>query len=364
MRKPRKGLYLILAFSLFLNLLLPPLAIANEEPGTSSNACVETIVEEVDGEEAVPSTPEETDSFTTEDAEPTTITEENSAAVDDEEAASVDEDESSIEDEGNVEETTPSDEEDNSSPTEDVTEETPQPCEEESDEQLDNSLNNGLMAKAIDDDINIITDVKIWNHPTQDGEPTPGLSKEIQDIRPELNERVSVEYFWKLPPGHSYSEGDTFTFQLPSKFELGLDLSGSLVSGEVGVVGEFIVTPEGQIIFTFNDKINGGEGFTGNFYVWRQFDASKLEDSTKQDIIFDIKDGAQVTIPLHFKKDGAGINKSGKAYQKDSENNRNSDNIKWVVDFNLGEETIQSAILTDKVPSGLTIDLSSCERHC
>lgn len=378
MRKPRKGLYLILAFSLFLNLLLPPLAIANEEPGTSSNACVETIVEEVDGEEAVPSTPEEADSFTTEDAEPstteeseltttadaesTTITEENSAAVDGEEAASVDEDESSIADEGNVEETTPSDEEDNSSPTEDVTEETPQPCDEESDEQLDNSLNNRVLVDGnkIEEERNIITNVKIWSNPDENGQKTEE-SVEIDDsIRVDIGAPISVHYLWDLASPHTYSAGDTFTFQLPNEFAPGLTLNGQLFGSNSEYVADFVVNGN-EVTFTFTDAINDGEGFTGDFYVWRKFVEKELEDSTKHNIVFETS-GGPVQIPVHFKNTtGADITKEGKPYQKGKQNSRNPDEIEWIVDFNLGEEKVTNAVFTDILPQGLTIDLTSIE---
>lgn len=352
MRKPRKALYLILAFALFLNLLMPPLASAAGEPGTSSNACVETTVEEVGGEEAAP--------FTTDEAEPSAATEENGAAVvaDEEAAASVDGDDSNAEDEGVVEETTPSDEADNSDTTDGVTEETTQPCEEEANEQLAKPL-NGLMENANKE--NIIKSIKMY-----DKEPTIEDNKlilpdghEITDPdytsnpgnRPSTGSAVAIIFEWELGENHSYNGDDIFTFELPDKFrELREPLSGNLDGG----VGTYVVNPDRKVTITFSDEVRDNEGnpvdFQGYFYVWIQFDSGKLQGKTEQEFDFSIEGIEKVKV--HFKKNNNdGPMKKTATLDKEM----NPGEINWVVDFNKDEQQITNAIFTDIFPAGLEL---------
>lgn len=207
----------------------------------------------------------------------------------------------------------------------------------------------------------LIQGVEMWNDLPfkEDGSPNPEAQK-IRDIRPGSGDTVVIDYSWELPDEHHYSDGATFTFKLPDKFS-GFDETGELYA-EVGVVGTFTISSNGQVVFTFNEQINSGQGYTGNFYIWRQFDGSALEDSTKQNIVFDIPHRDSVTIPVHFKPDGnATVTKKGEAYKNGSPNSRNPDEIHWVVDFNLGEETISNAVFRDKLPNGLTVNLDSVE---
>lgn len=351
MRKPRKGLYLILAFALFLNLLMPPLAIANEGPGTSSNACVETIVEEVDGQEAAPST--------TDEAEPSATTEENGAAVvaDEEAAASVDVDDSIAENEGNVEETTPSDEAENPDTTDGVTEETPQPCEEEVDKQLAKPL-NGLMAAGNVINENIITDVRIWDEqPIYDDQnniinnPT-----DIQLTRPDIGAEVVIHVEWELDnETKGYKDGDTYTFQLPDNFKVRAEETGSLVGSPS--VGEYrVYTENGKtfVTFTFNEKIEG-QLVKGDFFVGREFKELGENDSLKQTVEFEGTAKGDIPITVHFKHEGKSTSKIGKAYKNNQENNRNPEEVRWVVDFNKGEQKMKLTGISDPLPQGHTL---------
>ncbi|MCR8844982.1 SpaA isopeptide-forming pilin-related protein [Paenibacillus sp. SC116] len=187
---------------------------------------------------------------------------------------------------------------------------------------------------------NIITSVTI----------TDEKGNNITQVRPNLDEKVQVDLTWKLPAGHSYGNGSTFTFQLPDKFKVDRKLEGSLDGG----VGTYVVTPEGKVTFTFNELIEGGQEVDGSFFVWRYFNKDKFTGGTHQDIEF-VFEADSIIIPVHFKgKDNGDMNKKGAANK-----GMNASEIQWTVDVNTGEQKIDQAVFKDKLPNGLTIDLSS-----
>ncbi|MBD8499611.1 SpaA isopeptide-forming pilin-related protein [Paenibacillus arenosi] len=187
---------------------------------------------------------------------------------------------------------------------------------------------------------NIITSVTI----------TDEKGNNITQVRPNLDEKVQVDLTWKLPAGHPYGNGSTFTFQLPDKFKVDRKLEGQLD----GKVGTYVVTPEGKVTFTFNDLIKGGQEIEGDFFVWRYFNKDKFTGGTHQNIEF-VFEADSIIIPVHFKgKDNGNMNKQGKANK-----GMNASEINWIVDINTGEQKIDQAVFTDKLPAGLTIDLGS-----
>ncbi|MBB6691574.1 hypothetical protein H7B90_09200 [Cohnella xylanilytica] len=177
--------------------------------------------------------------------------------------------------------------------------------------------------------------------------------QEIQNVRLDQGARVQVDFTWKFPADHEYKAGSTFVFDLPDKFKVGSELTGKL-EGDVGEIGTYKVTPEGQVTFTFNESIEGEE-LTGNFYVWRQFNKSKLSGSTQQEIEFQYDGNVYANIPVHFKSAAtSNIDKSG---TPDKEMNPSS--IDWVVRFNMKEDSIKNAVFKDTLPDGLAIDPAS-----
>ncbi len=206
-----------------------------------------------------------------------------------------------------------------------------------------------------------INSVRMFTNPDENGKKT-GDSEEIPDFRPSTDESLSIEFNWELDGGHNYSAGDFYTFDLPDVFLFGdEDLTGELTNEEGVPVADYLVTTEGKVTFTFNDQINEGKGYEGDFFVWKKFDKSKLKEGTKQDIKFEI-DGDSIAIPVHFKKDeGNNINKNGTPKKDDVENNRNSDSIEWIVDFNLDEKSLNGVTLIDTLPAGLIIVDTSIE---
>ncbi|MGE6578005.1 collagen binding domain-containing protein [Paenibacillus xylanexedens] len=195
----------------------------------------------------------------------------------------------------------------------------------------------------------LITSVQIYNQkPLLENGTVQPQGDEIENVRPNIKDEVAVFFEWALPnDSHTYGAGSTYTFDLPDKFKIESPLTGTLD----GEVGEYVVNPDGKVTFTFNDQIVGSK-LEGNFYVWIKFDESKMDGGLKQPIVFDfIHDGA-VTLNVHFANRAKDeLTKSGLA----NNNNFNSDEITWTVDFNQGEKEIKNAILNDTLPAGLEL---------
>ncbi|SYX87262.1 SpaA isopeptide-forming pilin-related protein [Paenibacillus alvei] len=191
---------------------------------------------------------------------------------------------------------------------------------------------------------NIITDVKILD---ADG-------KEIETVRPDVGSKVKVNYTWELEDNHKYGEGSTFTFDLPKQFRVSNQIGPSDL---VGGVGQYIVTPQGKVIFTFNEEINNGRGYTGDFFVERWFEEQQLGGGTQEKIVFPIRENKQKEVLVHFKpKSSTDIKKSGWTTKS-----MNPLDINWEVVMNTGEKEIKNAVFTDEIPTGLMLDEGSVQ---
>ncbi|WP_442601847.1 collagen binding domain-containing protein [Paenibacillus sp. KN14-4R] len=195
---------------------------------------------------------------------------------------------------------------------------------------------------------NLIKGVKMYDQKPiinpDDGSFTPA-GNEIQTVRPKVKDEVAIIYDWSLPDGHKYENGSTYTFKLPKEFVTNNIRPGKLTGG----VGTYVVSPEGEVTFKFDNIIQGQE-LSGQFYVWVAFDESKLEEGLKQKI--DFTSVGQVAIEVNFKNTAEDkLKKSGVA----NKNNFNSDEIAWTVDFNQGEKEIKNAKLEDTLPADLTL---------
>lgn len=178
----------------------------------------------------------------------------------------------------------------------------------------------------------------------------------IKEVRVDQGAKVQVNVYWKLPAGHAYKDGAVFTFQLPENFKVTKALTDDL-DGSGQSVGTYVVTPEGQVTFTFNKEIENQE-MDGYFFVWREFDASKLSNNTKQDMIVKVYD-ENITIPVHFKSNSnREIDKAGKPDKA-----MNPGRIDWSVDFNKGERVIKNPLFKDTPDAGLTLDPASLKVH-
>ncbi|WP_440112712.1 Ig-like domain-containing protein [Paenibacillus sp. QZ-Y1] len=192
--------------------------------------------------------------------------------------------------------------------------------QDETDTTADNMA--AANAAAIEIKENLITAVQMYDQiPEYDGNGHITVKgNKIEDTRPSVKDEVAVVFKWGLAnETHAYTDGSTFTFRLPDKFSIGSQLKGVLDGG----VGDYIVNPDGEITFIFNDAIRGAK-LEGNFYVWIKFDESKLEDGLKQQI--DFGNVGQGSIPVHFANTAIDkLTKSGSA----NKNNFNSDEMVW-----------------------------------
>ncbi|MCM3784546.1 SpaA isopeptide-forming pilin-related protein [Neobacillus mesonae] len=195
---------------------------------------------------------------------------------------------------------------------------------------------------------NLIKDVQMYNEePAYDGNGKLEIQGDkLEDIRPNLNDKVAVVFTWGLPnDSHSYTDGSTYTFHMPDKFQIGSELRGPLDGG----VGDYVVYPNGEVTFIFNEEITGAQ-LEGIFYVWVQFDGSKLGSGLEQPI--DFSSVGQDVIHVHFANTAANkLTKTGVA----NKNSFNSDEIIWTVDFNQGEKEIKNAVLEDTLPDDLPL---------
>lgn len=214
-----------------------------------------------------------------------------------------------------------------------------------------NHTNVSLMATAAaapEIQENLITSVQMYNQkPDYDGNGQIEVKGDkIEDIRPRISDEVAVVFKWGFGDDtHSYGDGSTFTFHLPDKFMIGSQLRGSLDGG----VGEYVVNPDGTIVFTFNEMLEHAK-LEGNFYVWIKFDESKMQDGLKQKI--DFSGAGQGIIDVNFANTAKDeLQKTGKA----NKNNFNSDEIEWTVDFNQAEKIMNNVVLEDTLPLGLSL---------
>lgn len=198
-----------------------------------------------------------------------------------------------------------------------------------------------VKAAAIDQERNIITSVSMAVYGA-DGQT-------VTDSVYEQDANVTLDYTWSLPKDHQYKQGDTFTFQLPEQFQLYNDFNGLLVS-EDGDVGTFAVEQSShQVIMTFNDYIETHDDVQGTLRINTKFDKQKISGSTIQQILFPVSGGVQ-TISVNFKPSvGSTIEKRGIAQ------GFNADRILWSVDVNKSLKTVGNAVVTDPIPTGLSL---------
>ncbi|WP_405174694.1 collagen binding domain-containing protein [Paenibacillus sp. FSL H8-0261] len=198
-----------------------------------------------------------------------------------------------------------------------------------------------VQAAAIDQERNIITSVSMAVY-GEDGQT-------VTDSVYEQEANVTLDYTWSLPKAHPYKQGDTFTFQLPEQFQLFNDISGLLVS-EDGDVGTFTVEQlSHQVTMTFNDYIETHDDVQGTLRINTKFDKQKISGSTVQQILFPVSGGVQ-TVTVNFKPNvGSTIEKRG------IPQGFNAEHILWSVDVNKSLKTVGNAVVTDPIPTGLSL---------
>lgn len=168
----------------------------------------------------------------------------------------------------------------------------------------------------------------------------------------EPNSTVQLDYTWSLPNGHGYKSGDTYTFTLPQQFLLFNDISGSLVMGQ-NQLGTFHVDQAShRVLVTFNNYIESHDNVHGTLTFRTELDTSKLTESTTVTITIPIKSGDQI-FTLHLRPSVTStIEKRGVS------SGFNSKDIQWTVDVNKTLDSVQNAVVTDPIPTGLSVPVT------
>ncbi|MBM7713839.1 putative surface anchored protein [Bacillus thermophilus] len=179
-------------------------------------------------------------------------------------------------------------------------------------------------------------------------------AEENPNYRPSLGSTVGIEYTWKLENNHGYGAGSTFTFQLPEIFKVYNDLENEpLIFGGINM-GTFTVKTDGTITMVFNEEIKKHSNIEGSLKLWTEF-REDWKGSVEQEIVFPIKDGDTISIPVHFQpKPGPEIDKKGIPNQA-----YNAESIEWTVDFNKQLKKIQNAVLRDPIQTGQRLQADS-----
>src|SRR5699024_3203980 len=141
----------------------------------------------------------------------------------------------------------------------------------------------------------------------------------------EFDEDLELGLDWSLPNDHNYTNGDTFEFYLPEQLNI-----YSEVTGDLGEFGSFVVTTDGHVTFTFNEKIETNSDVKGTFWIKTELDKQKVTSSTEElEIIFNDEVAKKITINVK-PEGGQAIHKEGQPV----DGSFNTDEIEWTVLIN------------------------------
>ncbi|WP_051250352.1 collagen binding domain-containing protein [Paenibacillus harenae] len=178
------------------------------------------------------------------------------------------------------------------------------------------------------------------------------------DFRINPDDPIRLHYEWALPNDHGYQAGDTFKFLLPKAFKLFNGFTEDLVFNNE-VVGTFTVTKtsdsssDNEVVMTFNDLIEKRSNIQGLIDIGTEFELSVIKKTT-EDIKFKIDGGEQTATLLFNPKNASPISKSGTADRV-----KNAKNIAWAIDVNKNLASVANAMVTDPIPSGLSLTTGS-----
>ena len=168
----------------------------------------------------------------------------------------------------------------------------------------------------------------------------------------DIGAAVNLSYEWELPNGHGYKAGDTFTFELPTQFEIFTDIDEPLVSDQ-GEVGRFTVDRNGKVVMTFNDYVENHSNVSGKLEIRTEFRKELIKGSTEIIIAIPVRSGEQTVIVRLKPQGGKLIEKQGNAVGKNQ--------INWTVKINTTLDKIKHAVVTDAMPEGLELIDGSVE---
>ncbi|NOU76559.1 LPXTG cell wall anchor domain-containing protein [Paenibacillus sp. LMG 31458] len=168
----------------------------------------------------------------------------------------------------------------------------------------------------------------------------------------EPNSTIQLDYTWSLPNGHGYKSGDTYTFTLPQQFLLFNDISSNLVMGQDQLGTFHVDRASHQVLITFNNYIESHDNVHGTLTFRTKLDTSQLTESTTVTISIPVKSGDQI-FTLHLRPSVTStIEKRGIS------SGFNSKDIHWTIDVNKTLDSVQDAVVTDPIPTGLSVPVT------
>ncbi|MGM7636659.1 SpaA isopeptide-forming pilin-related protein [Bacillus sp. Hm123] len=122
-----------------------------------------------------------------------------------------------------------------------------------------------------------------------------------KEFKPNREAKVELHYEWAISDATT-KEGDTFTFQLPSVFQINSEINGSLLANDQTDVGAYRVDPSGQVTITFNQMEEGQADVSGKLSIPAEFDQTNVKESEILPVVFDLK-GKEQTIQVAFQSE-------------------------------------------------------------
>lgn len=165
-----------------------------------------------------------------------------------------------------------------------------------------------------------------------------------------VDEDLRFELDWSLPNGHGYKSGDYFEFHLPRQFTVYNSLDGDL-----GDYGAYTVDMDGDVKFTFNEKVEAESDIKGTFWFDTELKESEIT-STEETIELVVNDEVVQTVIVNVKPTG------GQAIAKEGQpvdGNFNTEEVEWTVIVNTTRDSLKNAIINDPILAGQELILDS-----
>ena len=203
-----------------------------------------------------------------------------------------------------------------------------------------------------------VTNVEMYD---ENGKLDPAIPIEIED-----DTVITLGIDWSLPEGQPVADQDLAIIPIPTVF-LPLDISqakGNLIfsdpdnPGSEIIVGTYAMDTSNNLILTYNDKLSlegdFGEERKGTVKIEFKINVNEFQDNLEKKVEFG--DMVSFTIAIKPQNPGSSITKNGAV---DSEANPKF--IDWTIDVNTKEEDLQDAIVSDIIPTGLSLVTDSVE---
>ena len=165
---------------------------------------------------------------------------------------------------------------------------------------------------------------------------------------PDINSKVNIRFNWSFENSEAIliQDGDYFTFKLPEDFKINTEMSGNL--GEYGV---FTIDTQGNVNFTFNEMVNQNSNVHGYIEFSARLNEEIVGDPGEKVIELPISENSEFRFNVTPTIKDTSIDKTG-SFDKEL----NPGYITWEVKINKAYETLNDVVVTDVIPTGLTLE--------